>query len=312
MVKASGMIAGAKQALAEDWGYIWGKKHELWTEAKQAAYAKAYADDPNRGSSAKYGKQWIGHWVTDCSGLIAYLMEQQGGKVAHGSDTMYRSWCAAKGSLKAGKRTDGEPLKPGTAVFCWNGDSGKYSHVGLYVGDGKVIEAAGARQGVIQSQAANSKWKYWGELKGVEFDGEPEHGPDPEPTPKPEPARRTLKRGNKGEAVKLLQEKLTALGYSLGICGIDGDFGLATETAVKKFQKDKGLKADGICGPLTWAALDKAFEPENWPGGGGTAGGSGAAGGGETLYTVTLRHLTRETAEALINTHQGGTIEAEV
>ena len=38
-----------------------------------------------------------------------------------------------------GKRTDGQPLKPGTAVFLTKGSD--RHHVGLYVGDGKVIEA---------------------------------------------------------------------------------------------------------------------------------------------------------------------------
>jgi peptidoglycan hydrolase-like protein with peptidoglycan-binding domain len=40
--------------------------------------------------------------------------------------------------------------------------------------------------------------------------------------------------------------------------GIDGDFGAGTEVAVAKFQRDQKLDVDGIVGPGTWAALDKA------------------------------------------------------
>lgn len=62
-----------------------------------------------------------------------------------------------------------------------------------------------------------------------------------------------LKRGSKGAEVKSLQTKLNNLGYSVGTA--DGVFGSKTETAVKKFQKAKGLKADGIVGAQTYKAL---------------------------------------------------------
>lgn len=56
-----------------------------------------------------------------------------------------------------------------------------------------------------------------------------------------------LKKGSKGEEVKILQK-------ALGITA-DGDFGPKTETAVKAYQKSKGLVADGIVGTKTWNAL---------------------------------------------------------
>ena len=52
-----------------------------------------------------------------------------------------------------------------------------------------------------------------------------------------------------------MQSILEKLGYDLGPCGVDGDFGRMTEKAVKAFQQDHGLKVDGICGPKTFAAL---------------------------------------------------------
>ena len=57
----------------------------------------------------------------------------------------------------------------------------------------------------------------------------------------------TIKKGNKGEEVKVLQQKLKITA--------DGIFGSNTEEAVKAFQKSKGLTADGIVGPKTWQAL---------------------------------------------------------
>lgn len=64
-----------------------------------------------------------------------------------------------------------------------------------------------------------------------------------------------LKSGSDGPQVKTLQRLLKELGYSVGT--IDGIFGSRTKNAVKKFQKAKGLTADGIVGKATWTALLK-------------------------------------------------------
>lgn len=71
-----------------------------------------------------------------------------------------------------------------------------------------------------------------------------------------------LRKGSEGEEVKTLQRLLLALGYEMKSAsgkkyGADGDFGGATETAVKAFQKAKGLDDDGVVGKLTWNALLK-------------------------------------------------------
>ena len=62
-----------------------------------------------------------------------------------------------------------------------------------------------------------------------------------------------LKVGVKGEIVKELQSKLIALGYYNG--SKDGDFGPATEQAVKNFQLRNKLSVDGVVGPATWEKL---------------------------------------------------------
>lgn len=60
------------------------------------------------------------------------------------------------------------------------------------------------------------------------------------------------KQGSKGEQVKLLQRLLGAHGYAVTD---DGDFGRKTEAAVKAFQQERGLTADGIAGRQTLAKL---------------------------------------------------------
>ena len=93
----------------------------------------------------------------------------------------------------------------------------------------------------------------------------PEKKPTPKPTPKkptgkysgtiPKP---TLKKGSKGDQVKLLQKFLN---WYLGIkLAVDGIFGNATLSALKKFQKTEGIKVDGIYGSDSQKHA-KAYEP---------------------------------------------------
>jgi len=68
----------------------------------------------------------------------------------------------------------------------------------------------------------------------------------------PVPTYPVLRKGDKGDAVKTMQNKLNLFGYKLVA---DGDFGSKTETALKDFQSKNKLFADGICGEKTWNIL---------------------------------------------------------
>jgi len=61
-----------------------------------------------------------------------------------------------------------------------------------------------------------------------------------------------IQSGFNGHPVKTLQYLLRARGHSVAV---DGVFGPNTEAAVKAFQANKGLAADGIVGPTSWPAL---------------------------------------------------------
>lgn len=74
-------------------------------------------------------------------------------------------------------------------------------------------------------------------------------------TTKPITLRHTLKKGNRGGNVKELQKILINKGYNIGDYGVDGDFGDATEAAVKEFQRDHELVIDGIVGKKTWEKI---------------------------------------------------------
>ncbi len=263
VISTQALIGKFRQALEEKWGYIWGTAGENWTAAKQKELEKT--TDADRAQGRKYGKKWIGRKVADCSGLFSWAFKQLGGYMYHGSDTMFRKYCTASGELQKGARTDGQELKAGTAVFVWNASKKKYSHVGLYIGGGTVIEAMGTVNGVTTSKVTAVKWTHWGELKGVVYDGSAPAGEPDTGFPAESVWRPTIRKGNKGSVVKEMQTMLDRLGYSLGICGIDGDYGTATAAAVRAFQSDNRLVTDGVCGPMTWDALEKAMKQISQP-----------------------------------------------
>ncbi|WP_099301791.1 N-acetylmuramoyl-L-alanine amidase [Bacillus sp. Marseille-P3800] len=64
----------------------------------------------------------------------------------------------------------------------------------------------------------------------------------------------TLRRGDKGNAVRQLQTALNALNFRVG--NVDGDFGAKTEDAVRRFQSMYAPPVDGIAGPKTRSAMN--------------------------------------------------------
>lgn len=68
-----------------------------------------------------------------------------------------------------------------------------------------------------------------------------------------------LSKGARGEAVRLLQEKLKSLGYFSE--EVTGYFGPITESAVMAFQKAQGIEPIGIVGPKTRLALNAEVAP---------------------------------------------------
>ena len=305
-IKASELVAYAEKALAEEWGYIFGASGQEWTAAKQKnvvnkmvnKYGSSWknngeAKDNDYYGSAVYGEKWIGHRVADCSGLIVGAFMQANIRVSHSSHYQYTDYCKEKGVLKNGRKADGSELEPGAAVFVYKDEKKRYTHVGLYIGNGIVIEAKGSKYGVVTSNVTDSKWNRWGMFKAADYTNEQVKPEDPEhQVPEaPETGRKTLRKGDKGDAVKDLQKKLLALGYPLPKYGADGDFGKETEAAVKAFQQDNGLTADGVAGKKTLDALENAKPMQ--------------------LYKVTIPGLMKHEAEALVKNYNGAKMEEE-
>lgn len=131
-------------------------------------------------------------------------------------------------------------------------------HIGVYVGDGLVAESTPIWEDGVQLTACNldkagyhrRDWVKHGKLPYVTYEAEEEEKPAGDAVELP-----VLRSGSKGETVQALQRLLIGSGYSCGWYGADGDFGAATNNAVRLYQRDNGLEVDGICGKLTWSKL---------------------------------------------------------
>jgi len=87
------------------------------------------------------------------------------------------------------------------------------------------------------------KYVRWGTPVYIKYDNQP---------------FRAMKHGNIGSDVLELQEMLLQLGYYKGIP--DGKFGTGTMLAVKQFQRDHRIRADGVVGWHTYNLLRQALD----------------------------------------------------
>lgn len=108
--------------------------------------------------------------------------------------------------------------------------------------DGLVL---GLKSGGVSPMGYYDDWAYWDEFDRVqewEFIRLSDYA-----------EYETLKKGSRGEAAKVLQQRLSDLGYLTGV--VDGDFGPGTEKAVSVFQEAAGLETTGVADNDTLEAL---------------------------------------------------------
>lgn len=116
-------------------------------QAPKKAAEPAPAPAPNAGRAqtvinaamAQVGKRYVygtaGPSTFDCSGLTSYAYKQIGISLPRSSRAQYSG---------AGRRVPLSDIKPGDLVFYYGGPS----HVGIYIGNGKIVHAANPRSGI--------------------------------------------------------------------------------------------------------------------------------------------------------------------
>lgn len=202
--------------------------------------------------------------VWDCNGMAEGIYELHTGVCINSKARYnYAQWCSVKGSgmIPAKHRV------PGAAVFWSNSGSGSIHHVaylwkpvtaGKPEGDWYLIEAKGVAYGVVKSKLNSRKPNFWG-LMDKYYDYGDTAALEPVAVPARVLGSRILRNGMEGADVKAMQANLIRLGYDLGKWGADGDFGDATELAVRAFQLDFNLEQDGEFGPKSLAAMELAL-----------------------------------------------------
>ena len=230
------------------WPYVFGAWGEECTP--QARRRRARDDHPTivskcpalsgRGTCAdcKWG---IGVRMYDCRGFTDWLLRQVGfSLIGQGATSQYNA--------KANWVRRGEINAMPDCVCCvFRRKGSSMEHTGMHVGGGVVIDCS---TGV--SSVGMRGWTHYGIPVGLYSEEE-----IPVETVKP-----TLRKGDRGDEVKALQERLNALGYDCG--DADGAFGTRTKNAVVRFQTDHQLDPDGVVGRKTWAALDGAQPEERY------------------------------------------------
>jgi hypothetical protein len=268
------------------WSYVYGAWGALCTPSERQ---KRYRYHPEKesiktkcknfdGKGTCNGCQWFPDGKRtrcyDCRGFTDWCLKQFG--IDLYGDSVGVQWnhnenWETKGTIK--------DIPDDILVCLFVQKDGKWQHTGFGY-KGSTCECSSGVQYYAQRQ---EKWTHWAMPKGI---GEV---PVPTPTPTPSTDKPTLRKGDRGEYVTLMQTELIQKGYSCGDTGADGVFGTQTEKAVKRFQKDNGLLEDGICGKQTWNALSEQT----------------------ILYTVTIPNLPKYHADALVTNYSGAYMTEE-
>ena len=158
MLTNIGLVEHSKKALAEKWGYVWGTFGQVLTPELLKEKMTQYPYQVGEHVDLIKGK-WLHRRTADCIGLIkSYLWWTPNGPIYTpatdvSADGMFEL-ASEKGTINS------FPVKDDMIGLClW-----KKGHIGVYIGDGQVIEANSTSRGVIQTPLQGvgaTSWTHW-------------------------------------------------------------------------------------------------------------------------------------------------------
>lgn len=162
---AHDLVAYATHTWESSWGYVWGTYGNVLTESLLDYKLQQYPDGVGKYEDF-IRANWLDGRATDCVGLIKgygwldpdTLTFQYGanGMPDIGANTMYQN-ATVRGPIST------MPDTPGLAVWM-------DGHIGVYIGNGEVIEAINTKIGVVKTQLAGRGWSRWLEVPYINYD----------------------------------------------------------------------------------------------------------------------------------------------
>lgn len=244
--KAQKVIDAAKSQLGNPYVYgAWGSPCTPAVRRQYSGYNPSHASAIakkcqvlNGSASTCDGCEWNGKLCFDCRGFTYWCLKQAGITIkGAGATSQYNTkanW------IVVGEIADGLP----DVVCClFKHEGTTMKHTGMHIGGGEIIHCSA---GVQYGKVTDKGWTHYAVPAGLYTAAELAAAPLVKIVT-------ALKKGMKGDAVRMLQSDLNAVGYDCGTA--DGIFGTKTENAVRRFQGDNNLAVDGIAGQKTQAAL---------------------------------------------------------
>ena len=158
------LVKWSEFAADKGWGYVWGTYGTVLSPDFLESKIIQYPDEVG-GKEDFIRENWLGKRTADCVGLIKgyswYDTASQmtilvsNGMPDIGADTMYEN-ATEKGTI------DTIPEIPGLAVW-------KEGQIGVYIGEGEVVEAYRTTSGVIRSELANGGWTHWLKIPYINY-----------------------------------------------------------------------------------------------------------------------------------------------
>lgn len=158
------LVQWAIEAEKAGWGYVYGTYGGVFDQAMFDFKLNQYPDEV--GSYEEFIRQnWLGGRTSDCVGLIKGYgwLNTESLEIEYGTnempdigaDTMYEN-ATEKGSI------DTIPEIPGLAV--WH-----EGHIGIYIGNGEVVQAANTKAGVIRNKLEDTAWTHWLKIPYINY-----------------------------------------------------------------------------------------------------------------------------------------------